>query len=109
MARSRSSFELDGAIATATSLRQSEPPAKPGGHYAGVQLVSFRAAVAPPTMPPVAPTARAGTVDPPAEEVAQPDPALPGPAQAGPPKLPDLSGVVSPILRCEKIVTWIAE
>jgi hypothetical protein len=33
----------------------------------------------------------------------------PGAAQQSPPKLPDLSAVVSPILRCEKIVAWIGE
>ena len=33
----------------------------------------------------------------------------PAPTQHAPPKLPDLSAVVSPIVRCEKIVAWIAE
>ena len=40
-----------------------------------------------------------------------PEPVGDGPSRvtSGPPKLPDLEGVVSPILRCERIVAWIAE
>lgn len=32
-----------------------------------------------------------------------------GGERKGPPKLPDLTGITSPAVRCEKIVNWIAE
>ena len=118
MVRSRSSFELEGAIATAASLDQGDPGK--GRHFAGVKLVSFKqAAPAPATLPPqgealgAAQTTRAAlppgvpSTHPSIEDThAGPDAEGPAP---GPPKLPDLSAVVSPIVRCEKIVDWIAE
>jgi hypothetical protein len=71
------------------------------------------------TAPPAAPPADAA---PPA--VAEPPPAAPfaavrepdahanddaGDAKKLPPKLPDLTGIASPVVRCERIVSWIAE
>lgn len=184
MPRSRSSFDLASAIATASSLKSSEG----GGPrpYEGVPLVSFgpaipagRPATPPPapsrwpvtggSSPPVEarretvstplrpPVDRTGTAprpprdapssalhfpfeDPSLPRTAPPvdpsasfrarspplDPAMdeaddegaPGssdhlssrpPAPSGPPRLPDLSRVVSPIVRCERIVSWISE
>lgn len=126
MARSRSSFDdLSVAIATATSLssHEGEPAAGP---YRGVQLVSFSVPDAPPSVR--APkrqtikveqrtsllTEPAGepppsVVDPPSLEV--PSVATPSDDEGArrPPKLPDLSGVVSPMVRCERIITWISE
>lgn len=91
MSRSRSSFDLAGAIATATSLG---PDVRPSGdaqaRYAGVALVSFD---------PIQAQA-------PAEPAESSDEAAARPA---PPKLPDLTGVVSPAFRCERIVAWIIE
>ena len=123
MSRSRSSFELDGAIATATSLeprrgpQSREPEAQEGRHYAGVKLVSFGAPA--PARPPEPgdssppPTQVVGRPPPPPRPVADVGEGArdsePAPTQHAPPKLPDLSAVVSPIVRCEKIVAWIAE
>ena len=150
MSRSRSSFELDGAIATATSLeprrgpQSREPEAQEGRHYAGVKLVSFGApAPARPRAPGAAGSRPVGffllwwggggagarqpepgdSSPPPTQVVGRPPPpprpvadvgegardSEPAPTQHAPPKLPDLSAVVSPIVRCEKIVAWIAE
>jgi hypothetical protein len=115
MARSRSSFELDSAIATATSLHQSDPPSSAGPHYAGVKLVSFKQGGTPRTVPPTPPeppaplTTRVPTPTPRPKADEGPESQRDPTAPAGPPKLPDLSGVVSPILRCDKIVAWIAE
>jgi hypothetical protein len=99
MARSRSSFDVTNAIATATSLAAEEAKARPD--QAVNALVSF------------------GTTSPPPAAVVSPVPApivsvLDGPEAAlgdtnRPPKLPDLSAIVSPVARCEKIVAWIAE
>ncbi len=123
MSRSRSSFELDGAIATATSLeprrgpQSREPEAQEGRHYAGVKLVSF-GAPAPARQPEPGdssppPTQVVGRPPPPPRPVADVGEGArdsePAPTQHAPPKLPDLSAVVSPIVRCEKIVAWIAE
>ncbi|MEO7327653.1 MAG: hypothetical protein ABI193_03675 [Minicystis sp.] len=118
MLRSRSSFEdLEAAIASASSLTDEESDATSA--YRGVPLVSFdraSASVMPP--PPPAPSV--------AEPLRIPPPPLPS-AMRGPPtdapgfddlppesirrppRLPDFSGVVSPVLRCEKIVEWIVE
>lgn len=91
MSRSRSSFDLKGAIATAASLG---PDVRPSGdtqaRYAGVRLVSFDPTHAP-------------TVSEPAESSDEPV------ARPAPPKLPDLTGVVSLAFRCERIVAWIIE
>lgn len=127
MTRSRSSFDdLSVAIATATSLssHEGEPAAGP---YRGVQLVSFTVPDAPPSVrAPKRPTinvieARAplqtepagepppSVVDPPSLEV--PSAVTPSDDEGArrPPKLPDLSGVVSPMVRCERIIAWISE
>jgi hypothetical protein len=108
MVRSRSSFDdLAAAIASASSLE----PAKPSGPpiYRGAPLVSFS--------PDPTPSARAEAA---IEIEIAPAPRLPdaaslddtGPGEGArrpPPKLPDLTGVTSPTLRCEKIVEWIIE
>jgi hypothetical protein len=114
MVRSRSSFDtLASAIASASSLAPVKPASPPV--YRGAPLVSFGAEPAPVDAVPAArfpegaeasggrasavPTSDASSLD---------DPALADSARR-PPKLPDLSAVVSPILRCEKIVAWIIE
>jgi hypothetical protein len=112
MSRSRSSFDVDGAIATATSLSTADDPTSP---YRGVALVSFGnpATVAPPPPPPeAAPAERSRPGAPPSAgvEPASIDEVGSGPEAARrPPKLPDLSSVSSPVVRCERIVEWIAE
>lgn len=140
MARSRSSFELTSAIATASTLAQVEKKPRIAApdiaQYRGAALVSFTAD--PTVAVPAAPTA-----DDEAEPTSAPEPAtepedeelfdeiprkksvpalaIPPPPPSSveveqeeddkprPPKLPDLSSVVSPIVRCERIVEWIAE
>jgi hypothetical protein len=132
MARSRSSFDLAGAIATAASLSVTTSEEAPAAAYRTMALVSFGpTAAGPPSAPPPPldePTADAGPPEMPPSE--------PAPAQAGslrepltpiapadvpsiedshtsearrPPRLPDLSQVVSPTERCERIVAWIIE
>ena len=120
MSRSRSSFDLDAALATARSLtspeaKQPEPTGMPPP-FEGVALVSFQRreeAPAPgPTGRTLPPDPIRGTPPPPPPlpQTAEPEPPDPiPPAGPTPPKLPDLSAVVSPILRCEKIVEWIAQ
>jgi hypothetical protein len=126
MSRSRSSFDLSGAIATATSLSVVVPEEQPGAIYRSVPLVSFGPTAAGPP-----------TVMPPDSEGAEPDlpreplPAPPPPVAAAsreaapqtppeieqsshdgtrrPPRLPDLSEIKSPLRRCEKIIEWIVE
>jgi len=127
MSRSRSSFDLAGAIATAASL--SVPEEQPGALYRRVPLVSFGpTASGPPTqLPPPADDGEAEpSIDPDAVAAALPD--APPFAEAGaaaappaeealggadaarrPPKLPDLSDVKSPVVRCERIIEWIME
>src|SRR5262245_45702149 len=107
MSRSRSSFEIEGAVATAAALktrarRDGGSERVEAAHAAGVPLVSFGAApdvVAPP------PPAHVAV---PPESVRTPRPLRPSdrasedegaPTQASPPKLPDLSAVVSPVVR----------
>ena len=156
MARSRSSFELTSAIATASTLAKAEkkPRGTPTdmGQYRGTGLVSVQPADAPLAVPVAVPappshdvTERPST--PPDDgmdelDAAPPDPsdttrregaarrasgsvpalAIPPPPPSAssdpesdpdpkprPPRLPDLSSVVSPIVRCERIVQWIAE
>lgn len=184
MARSRSSFELGGALRHASSLTEPEAQKTP---FQGVALVSFAVPGAPPPAQPApAPNEGAKPIPPPpppaesrpmvpsaptvpslpqiSVDVATPSavpslpaitampgtppiPSLPTPAvdvgrapspvpraapadvaaeDAGiaslgarstgddaeakrPPRLPDLTGVVSPGVRCERIVEWIAE
>ena len=142
MSRSRSSFDLDGALAAVRSITDvPRPESVARGEemprpFAGVDLVSFQrdaaggpAAVASPggasaTAAPAAASPAPGDDagpetknatdvtprepdfgEPPRSRNASPTGELASP----PPKLPDLSGVVSPIVRCEKIVQWIAE
>jgi hypothetical protein len=110
MLRSRSSFDdLTAAIASATSLGPAKPEAAPAP-FKGAPLVSFGAGeapesvAAPPPRPPTAPASPKAAAEPaPFDEAASSE------AARRPPKLPDLSGVVSPLLRCEKIVEWIIE
>jgi hypothetical protein len=109
MARSRSSFDFDltSAIAAAASLSTEEKNKKaPGLEPLPAGLVSFD------------PSQSATS-----EEMAQtaPAPGALGTASEGesafgsdtstrsPPKLPDLSSIVSPVQRCERIVQWITE
>lgn len=114
MLRSRSSFEdLEAAIASASSLNDGEGDATSA--YRGVPLVSFDrapASVMPPPAPapaeplriPPAPGAMRGlSTDAPGFDDLAPE------SLRRPPRLPDFSGVVSPVLRCEKIVEWIIE
>jgi hypothetical protein len=134
MSRSRSSFDLSSAIATAESLTVIVPEEQPAAIYRSVPLVSFGPTASgpptvvppelldgmpmddaphavPPAPPPPDPAAVAG--GPPAQAVtmAQPAEGEPGPSDNArrPPKLPDLSGVASPVQRCDKIIEWIAE
>ena len=115
MLRSRSSFEdLDAAIASASSLSDGEEDATSA--YRGVPLVSFNhspGSVMPPPAPAADPvripppprssSARNGQADATGFEEASPE------SVRRPPKLPDFTGVVSPVLRCERIVEWIVE
>jgi hypothetical protein len=117
MSRSRSSFDLSSAIATAASLSVVVPEEQPQ-LYRGIPLVSFGPTAAgpptqfPPSEPPLA--------EAPAPEAAPAEPApveaAPTEAEAGvvdtprrPPKLPDLSEINSPVVRCERIIAWIVE
>ena len=143
MARSRSSFELTSAIATASTLAQVEKKPRPAtpelAPYRGTGIVSFTAdpGIAAPAQPHADAHADEGPVeDPPStrpeddedldeapRRKSTPVLAIPPPppsssadpesseedAKPRPPKLPDLSSVVSPIVRCERIVEWIAE
>lgn len=122
MARSRSSFELTVAIKQATQLGPHEEPSK--APFEGVALVSFDQQIAATQAVPVLPgsgmpSARVPTpqpmprvTQPPAEELEREPPSRrPDQFEDGkrPPKLPDLTGVVSPGVRCERIVEWIIE
>lgn len=146
MARSRSSFELTSAIATASTLAREEKktvaPAAELIAYDAKGLVSFQGVDVPPAAglptPPApaaddAPISEPEPLTPPAPRAAQgraiPPPPPSDAANAtgaagatgagsiddlgdekrGTPGLPDLSNVVSPVVRCEKIVEWIAE
>ena len=133
MARSCSSFELTSAIATASTLAPGEKK-KPGAPASeplrNVALVSFQPADAPTVVPPppepgdeapegghvvtrIPPppqSAPAFAIPPPPPSAAQSSDSLDdGDGKPRPPKLPDLTNVVSPIVRCERIVEWIAE
>jgi hypothetical protein len=135
MSRSRSSFDLSSAIATAASLSVVVPEEQPAAQYRGVPLVSFGPTAAGTVMPPAPdPTAAEAPVStressrsppptpppptPPAPApVAEEAPASPpaeieaGPIETArrPPKLPDLSEIKSPTVRCQKIIEWIVE
>ncbi len=141
MSRSRSSFDLSGAIATAASLSVVVPEEQPAAHYRGVPLVSFGPSVAshpahptpkPPAQPlptPNPPPPEAHDAEPLATDAHGPPDARdagppaaspleapsaevePGPADTArrPPKLPDLSEIKSPGVRCAKIMEWIVE
>lgn len=133
MARSRSSFDLSGAIATAASLSTTQPEESPNAVYRGMALVSFGpTAAGPPSAPPPPPAqepeppsddARIEPAQPPSPESAA---AVPSSTQGytpdtpsledshtsearRPPRLPDLSNVGSPTERAERIVAWIME
>jgi hypothetical protein len=115
MSRSRSSFDLAGAIATAASLSTVVAEEEPSAVYRGMALVSFGpTASGPPTAAPPAPAAAI----PPPEPVEPPTvteaPSLddaPVASDPGrrPPKLPDLSNIQSPVVRCQQILAWIHE
>lgn len=134
MARSRSSFELTTAIATASTLAREEKkkpsaPAVQLNLHDAKELVSFQpveaaAQLATPTPTPTPeevaaisepePVTPKGAPSmaippPPPESVAAPSVDDIGDGKRGAPKLPDLSNVVSPVVRCEKIVAWIAD
>jgi hypothetical protein len=132
MSRSRSSFDLSGAIATATSLTPFVPEQQPAAMYQRVQLVSFGpTAAGPPTIVPPELLEPIPSTDeePPVQQPVPPAPpppdhvsmgsstaappveAEPGPSDHArrPPKLPDLSEIASPLQRCEKIIEWIVE
>jgi hypothetical protein len=165
MGRSRSSFELTNAIATASTLAREErkktvAPAAELTPLDARGLVSFapaEAAVPMPVAVPAPPVAPVVEEPPPSEPEQPPDtpralhdgnptphagtpahiareamptphagtpaqpfaipPPPPGSERAGdeaaaekrePPRMPDLSNVVSPVVRCEKVVEWIA-
>jgi hypothetical protein len=117
MARSRSSFDLSGAIATAASLSTAQAEEAPAAVYRSMALVSFGpTATGEPSAPPAAPI----------------EPAIPAPPSAPhppsstqsytpsledshtsearrPPRLPELAHVASPTERAERIVAWIVE
>jgi hypothetical protein len=98
MARSRSSFDVTTAIATAASLTAEEAKALPG--QAVKALISFGTTAPPPAPAPSPAPPAAGSAFDGAEAASDP---------SRMPKLPDLSAIVSPVARCEKIVSWIAE
>src|SRR5829696_7129288 len=133
MSRSRSSFDLSAAIASVRSLtgggaKQAQAPSRMPPPFEGVALVSFgpgdEAGQRSPesgrtsgrTLPPDPIRGTPPPPRPPPSDVADAD-TMPGvreptpidSARPPPPKLPDLSSVVSPIVRCEKIVEWIAQ
>jgi hypothetical protein len=101
MARSRSSFDLAGAIATATSLSTTTAEEAPAAKYRGMTLVSFGPAA--PDPPPAA------LVDPPSNIGEAPAESSQASDPRRPPRLPDLSQITSPTQRCEHIVRWIVE
>jgi len=123
MARSRSSFDLSGAIATATSLSTAQADEAPAAVYRSMALVSFGpTAAGPPSAPPATHEATP-------EQPSEGPPSMPEPTPSSqvdsadaqsiedshasearrPPRLPDLSNVPSPIQRAERIVAWIVE
>ena len=135
MSRSRSSFDLSSAIATAASLSVVVPEEQPAVHFRGMPLVSFGSTAAgtvvpppeaagadapvttresrrppPPAPPPPAPPPP--EIEPAAEEAHAAHPEIEaGPAETArrPPKLPDLSEIKSPVVRSQKIIAWIVE
>lgn len=108
MSRSRSSFDIGGAIATATAL--TPEPRSPGDvRYAGVPLVSFDRRAEPPPAPEPEPTPEPAREPAPVATADGDEAHAPPASRPTPPKLPDLTGVVSPTLRCERIVGWIVE
>jgi hypothetical protein len=143
MSRSRSSFDLSGAIATAASLSVIAPEEAPVAHFRGMPLVSFgvvppvpsgaphgaapSSLPRPPLPPPPPPEPEpvqaeaepvaAEAIEPLAERLEPTVAALPpaedahGPADTvrRPPKLPDLSEIRDPVLRCLQIIDWIVE
>jgi hypothetical protein len=116
MARSRSSFDLAGAIATAASLSTTTTEEAPSAAYRTMALVSFGpTAAGPPSLPPPIPEVEAAVAAP-DSAVLPPSSQTDGPptedvsgAAKRPPRLPDLSEVQSPTERCEHILAWITE
>ncbi|HVK66186.1 MAG TPA: hypothetical protein VM694_17000 [Polyangium sp.] len=110
MARSRSSFDLTNAIAAATSLSGEDKKKTPAVEPLPPDLVSFDPGTTAPATeasPPIQPTPpRGGHIG--ASAAHDPD-ASAGDSPRNLPKLPDLSGITSPVKRCEKIVQWIGE
>ncbi len=138
MPRSRSSFDLSGAIATAASLSTSTPEQAPSALYRGMALVSFGPtatgpeSIPPPELPGLAELPGLGELPGLAGSPGSPGPELPPVSEGSfpassqavpetpaldeahaearrPPRLPDLSSVVSPSERCERIMEWIVE
>jgi hypothetical protein len=105
MPRSRSSFDISNAIATATSLSSAE--AELGTSFDGVSLVSFGL---PSDKRSEKRLGAEAVVPTPVESSPGFDDAHP-PSEGGrrPPKLPDLANVVSPVARCQRIIDWITE
>jgi len=118
MARSRSSYDFDltTAIAAANALSGEEKGKKkqPAAPELPPDLVSFdpSAALPAPEEPRTVPSGAGRGSIPTNVAVSAPasDPESSfGDATRSPPKLPDLSGITSPVQRCEKIVQWISE
>jgi hypothetical protein len=110
MARSRSSFEdLSIAIASATALGPADQKSPPT--YRGVALVSFGAPEEPAEAPQKAAKAAPGPKPASSSSDAAASDELPSAADVArrPLKLPEIEGVVSPLLRCEKVIEWISD
>jgi hypothetical protein len=107
MARSRSSFDFDltSAIAAATSLSGEEKSKKKpiGPDALPKELVSFGGGETHAPIDEATPTPRATVQPMPTSESEA------GELPKTPPKLPDLTGITSPVKRCERIVQWITE
>jgi len=110
MGRSRSSFDdLANAIAAATSRKASGESVR-DAHYRGVPLVSFDSPLDSTTTPPVPPTTpAAGSMPAAPDSIALDESIFSEGSSRRPPKLPDLSSIEDPALRCEKIFAWITE
>jgi hypothetical protein len=118
MARSRSSFELETALASVASLGQGPAKERPvSERFGGVALVSFGQPQLQPDAPPIAappppivPQVNvAPSVEPPSISTESVSSTEEQDATRRPPKLPDLTGVMSPTQRCARIVEWVAE
>ncbi|UQA61846.1 hypothetical protein [Polyangium aurulentum] len=109
MARSRSSFDFDltSAIAAAASLSTEEKNKKvaPGLEPLPAGLVSFDPSQSASSDEMASTSPAPGAMGPTSES----EGAFGESSTRNPPKLPDLSSIVSPVQRCERIVQWITE